>query len=107
MADLGTQIAVAKPVKSACVLAALAASLMLGACAQVIGPMHSVYWWDGNVEDATEWYGHVKTTADRYEALEAHIRQHHPYDTPEIIATPIERGNTAYLTWVAAEARQA
>jgi periplasmic divalent cation tolerance protein len=75
----------------------------LGACAQVVGPIHSTYWWAGKVEDATEWYCHVKTTTDRYDALEAHILDHHPYDTPEIISTPITQGSPAYLAWIQAE----
>jgi periplasmic divalent cation tolerance protein len=77
----------------------------LGACAQVIGPLHSVYRWRGAVEDATEWYCHVKTTGDRYAELAAHIREHHPYDTPEVIATPIEHGDAEYLAWVRRETR--
>jgi periplasmic divalent cation tolerance protein len=45
----------------------------------------------------------IKTTADRYAELESAIRGAHPYELPEIIAVPIERGLTAYLDWVAAE----
>ena len=37
--------------------------------------------------------------------LEAAIRGAHPYELPEIIAVPIERGLTAYLDWVAAETK--
>ncbi len=45
----------------------------------------------------------IKTTRDRYAALEAAIREAHPYELPEIVAVPIERGLPAYLDWVAAE----
>jgi periplasmic divalent cation tolerance protein len=45
----------------------------------------------------------IKTSAERYAALEAAIRAGHPYELPEIIAVPIERGLGAYLDWVAAE----
>lgn len=45
----------------------------------------------------------VKTTAERYDALEAEIRALHPYELPEIIAVPIERGLPAYLQWIADE----
>jgi periplasmic divalent cation tolerance protein len=47
----------------------------------------------------------IKTTAERYAELEAAIRAAHPYELPEIIAVPIERGLTAYLDWVAAETK--
>ena len=42
----------------------------------------------------------IKTTAERYAALEAAIRAGHPYELPEIIAVPIERGLPAYLDWI-------
>ena len=45
----------------------------------------------------------IKTTAERYPALEAAIRAVHPYELPEIIAVPIERGLPAYLAWIGAE----
>jgi periplasmic divalent cation tolerance protein len=45
----------------------------------------------------------IKTTRERYAALEAAIREAHPYELPEIVAVPIERGLPAYLDWVAAQ----
>jgi periplasmic divalent cation tolerance protein len=45
----------------------------------------------------------IKTTHERYAALEQTLRAGHPYELPEIIAVPIERGLPAYLEWVAAE----
>jgi periplasmic divalent cation tolerance protein len=45
----------------------------------------------------------IKTTREAYAALEAEIRAQHPYELPEIIAVPIERGLPAYLDWVADE----
>jgi periplasmic divalent cation tolerance protein len=45
----------------------------------------------------------IKTTRESYAALEAAIREAHPYELPEIVAVPIERGLPAYLDWVAAE----
>ncbi len=71
----------------------------LAACAQVTGPVSSVYRWQGEVETAAEWYCHLKTTAARAPALLARIRELHPYDTPEIIALPAE-ADPAYLRWV-------
>jgi periplasmic divalent cation tolerance protein len=73
------------------------------ACAQVSGPVTSVYRWQGDVEQATEWYCVMKTTGAAYEALAAWIGQHHPYDTPELIATPVVAGAPDYLDWVTAE----
>jgi periplasmic divalent cation tolerance protein len=73
----------------------------LAACAQVVGPVASVYWWQGEVETAGEWYCHLKTTAARVEALMARLRELHPYETPEIVALPMTEGDPSYLRWIA------
>ncbi|WP_149183218.1 divalent-cation tolerance protein CutA [Streptomyces sp. TRM49041] len=75
----------------------------LAACAQVSGPVTSVYRWQGAVETAREWQVLFKTAESRYDALEAYIREYHDYDTPEIIATAVVRGSAGYLEWVARE----
>lgn len=77
----------------------------LGACAQIVGPITSVYRWQGEVRAEHEWRVEVKTTSDRVEALVAHIKANHGYDLPEIIATPINGGSEDYLAWVRAESR--
>ncbi len=77
----------------------------LAACAQVVGPITSTYWWQGAVESAEEWQVLFKTTTDRYAELEAHIRSHHSYQVPEILCTPVSAGNTSYLSWLTAETR--
>ena len=72
----------------------------LAACVQVIGPIKSVYRWQGNVEHADEWLCVIKTTENKFEAAAAAIRQLHPYDCPEVIAVPIVAGSDAYLAWL-------
>ena len=72
----------------------------LAACAQVLGPLSSTYRWEGKVEQALEWYCHVKTTTDRVAALQKRIRELHPYDVPEIIVVPIVGGEAGYLRWI-------
>lgn len=75
----------------------------LAACVNILAPCRSVYRWQGKVEDAEEVPLLIKTTADRYAALEAAIRAQHPYELPEIVAVPVARGLPDYLAWVAAE----
>ncbi|RBQ21716.1 divalent-cation tolerance protein CutA [Spongiactinospora rosea] len=77
----------------------------LAACVQVVGPITSVYRWEGAVEQAREWQLLIKTTCDRFGELEAYIKANHGYDTPEIIATPIVAGSAEYLSWIGAETR--
>jgi periplasmic divalent cation tolerance protein len=77
----------------------------LGACAQIIGPITSMFRWEGEVQTEQEWRVDIKTAADRVEALTEHIKANHGYDVPEVIATPIVGGNADYLSWVSAETR--
>lgn len=79
----------------------------LAACVQVVGPIASTYRWQDAVEQSQEWLCLIKTTAANYAALEAAIRALHPYDVPEIIATPVAAGNPDYLAWVEQETRDA
>lgn len=76
----------------------------LAACVNVLAPCKSVYVWKGSLQRDEEHPLLIKTTAERYPALEAAIRAGHPYELPEIIAVPVERGLPAYLDWVAAQA---
>ena len=77
----------------------------LGACVQVV-PIRSFYVWEGSAQDDPEWQLQIKTSAARLDELVAHLEQHHPYDVPEVIATPIVGGSTAYLSWVDSETRR-
>ncbi|KHF44813.1 divalent cation transporter [Saccharomonospora viridis] len=88
-------------------LAAKAVEARLGACAQIVGPITSVYRWEGSVHTDPEWRVEIKTAADRVDALVEHIKQHHTYDVPEIITTPIVGGSADYLSWVEEETRPA
>lgn len=75
----------------------------LAACVNILAPCRSVYRWNGAVQHDEEVPLLAKTSTERYAALEAAIRSKHPYEVPEIIALPIERGLPAYLAWVAEE----
>ena len=87
-------------------LAAAAVRARLGACAQLIGPITSVFRWEGEVQTEQEWRVEVKAPADRSDALVEQLRRHHSYDVPEVVTTPITGGNPAYLTWLTDETRQ-
>src|ERR671936_2196665 len=77
----------------------------LAACVNILAPCRSVYRWKGAVQHDEEHPMLIKTTRERYAALEAALRAGHPYELPEIIAVPIERGLTAYLEWIGAETK--
>ncbi|MET8847405.1 divalent-cation tolerance protein CutA [Amycolatopsis sp. NPDC004625] len=84
-------------------LAARVVEARLGACAQVVGPITSVYRWDGAVRTGREWRVEIKTTAGRVAELTGRLRQLHGYDLPEVIATPIVGGSAEYLAWLETE----
>ncbi|MFJ8583842.1 divalent-cation tolerance protein CutA [Streptomyces sp. NPDC093595] len=84
-------------------LARGAVEARLAACAQISGPVTSVYHWQNAIETSQEWQVLFKTTEACYASLEAHLTAAHDYDTPEIIATPVVRGSAAYLGWLQRE----
>lgn len=86
-------------------LARVAVENRLAACAQVLSPIRSTYWWEGRVESAQEWMVILKTTAGRVEDLIRRLLAEHSYDTPEVVAVPIVAGHPAYLEWIAEETR--
>lgn len=75
----------------------------LAACAQVLGPVTSAYWWQGKLEEATEWLCILKTRQALFESLEKEIRRAHTYEVPEIVAVPITDGGRDYLEWIREE----
>ncbi len=75
----------------------------LAACVNILAPCRSVYRWKDAIQHDEEHPMLIKTTTERYPALEHALRSAHPYELPEIIALPVDRGLPAYLQWVAAE----
>ncbi len=72
----------------------------LAACVNVIGPVTSIYRWNGKVEQDAEQQLVIKTTIARVEALEARVKALHPYDVPEFLVLSAAGGSDAYLAWV-------
>jgi periplasmic divalent cation tolerance protein len=86
----------------------LADALVAGhvaACVNILAPCRSVYRWEDEVQHDEEHPLLIKTTRERYAALEAAIHAGHPYELPEVIAVPVTAGLPAYLQWVADETR--
>src|SRR5690242_21948671 len=86
-------------------LADLVIGNKLAACVNILAPCRSVYRWKDAVQHDEEHPMLIKTTQERYKALEQAHREGHPYELPEIIAVPIDGGLPAYLDWVAAETK--
>ncbi len=75
----------------------------LAACVQILGPLASYFHWHGKFDSATEYLCLIKSRDDLFVELEKSIISLHPYDVPEILATPITKGGKDYLNWMAAE----
>ena len=75
----------------------------LAACVNLVGPVRSVYRWDGAITKDAELLAIIKTTAARRDALAARLRELHPYQVPELIELAVTGGLPAYLDWVRAE----
>jgi len=71
-----------------------------GACVQILSNMTSAYIWEGKFCVESEASLAIKTTGDRYPALEAKLRQIHPYSEPEIFAISAIACSRSYLDWV-------
>ena len=72
----------------------------LAGCAQITGPITSTFRWQGKVETAEEWVCTAKTSREQLGAIQKLFAAIHPYEVPEVIATPIVDGSEAYLKWL-------
>lgn len=70
------------------------------ACVNVLPGLTSVYRWQGEVEQGAETLLVIKTTRGAYPALQAALRDQHPYELPELVAVPVVSGLPEYLTWL-------
>ena len=70
------------------------------ACVQILPPMKSVYFWEGEVQTDSEHLLLIKTLAEKFDELEKFIQANHSYDVPEIIALAAERISENYFDWM-------
>lgn len=73
------------------------------ACVNLMPAVLSIYRWQGQIEEATEITLVIKTIQRHYDRVQQVILEQHPYELPEIIATPIVAGHAPYLQWIVAE----
>ena len=76
----------------------------LAACVNMLGPIDSIYTWEGKICDEEEVLLIVKTRSSLFESqLIPAVKAVHPYEIPEIIALPVVMGLPSYLDWVLGE----
>ncbi|MGZ8182454.1 MAG: divalent-cation tolerance protein CutA [Methylobacter sp.] len=81
-------------------LARLLVEKNLAACVNILPGLTSIYSWEGQIESVQEHLLLIKSAKTNYQAIEIALFKHHPYEVPEIIAIPVERGLPEYLDWI-------
>jgi periplasmic divalent cation tolerance protein len=81
-------------------LATLLVEQRLAACVNAVGEVTSTYRWQNRVQRDQETLLVIKTTAERFAAVEQAIRAHSKYELPEVLAIPVADGSGAYLDWI-------
>jgi periplasmic divalent cation tolerance protein len=84
-------------------IARAAVAAGLAACGNVHGPITTVYRWQGEIVEGSEWVLYLKTVMANVAALEPLIGAHHSYDLPALLVLPVEGCETRYLDWLAGE----
>ena len=78
-------------------------SAKLAACANILGPCHSIYRWQGEVEEAGEVAALFKTRVGRADELIERLAELHSYDVPAAVVWPIAAALDGYRQWVESE----
>ncbi|MDI9401315.1 MAG: divalent-cation tolerance protein CutA [Limisphaerales bacterium] len=73
------------------------------ACAQILSPIQSRYWWNGEIQTDSELLLIFKLTSKRWELFLDTVLEVHPYEAPEVIALPIKKGHKSYFKWLEKE----
>jgi len=81
-------------------LAQTLVSERLVACANIVGPVRSIYRWRGAIEESREYWMVVKTRRELYSMVERRVRELHSYEVPEILGLEPIAGSSAYLDWI-------
>ena len=84
-------------------LAELLVEARLAACVHVVPGIRSVYRWQGKIQRDEEVQLVIKSEVSRFDAIAALLREHHPYELPEILSVRVDRGSHEYLDWIIRE----
>jgi len=76
------------------------------ACVQCLGPMASIYRWQGQTLRASEWLLLIKTTKGAFPSVCETVQELHSYDVPEVVEMPITHSLEAYGGWVRSNAKR-
>lgn len=63
-------------------------------------PVESFYWWNGKIEQGSEFLLILKSRFRFYQHCEQELKKQHPFETPEIYGISIDKMEAGYLTWM-------
>jgi periplasmic divalent cation tolerance protein len=72
----------------------------LAACVNIVPGLSSVYSWEGALNTDPEVLLLIKTAAEKVSALEARLKELHPYKLPEFVVLEACQVSAAYAEWV-------
>jgi periplasmic divalent cation tolerance protein len=106
MTDKRLMLTTASSREEANTIASELVSRRLAACVNIVGPIASVYHWQGEVERAEEFLLLIKSTEAQFHPIREAINELHSYEVPELISLTIEAGMESYLDWIAVSVRR-
>ncbi len=69
------------------------------ACANIFGPVNSLYHWGGKLVDENEYILLAKTAAADFGKIKKEVEKIHPYSIPCIAKIPVSF-NRKYFAWL-------
>ena len=72
----------------------------LVACMNLLGPIRSFYFWEGQLAESQEVAVLLKTTPEMVPETMKQLQELHSYDVPVILEIPISQVNEIFDTWV-------
>jgi periplasmic divalent cation tolerance protein len=106
MTDKRLMLTTASSSEEANTIATELVSRRLAACVNIVGPISSIYRWQGEVERSEEFLLLIKSTETQTLPIQEAIRELHSYRVPELISLTIDAGLETYLNWIATSVRK-
>ncbi|MGW5520027.1 divalent-cation tolerance protein CutA [Nocardia africana] len=70
------------------------------ACGNIIPGVRSIYQWDGAIQDDRETLAILHTRRSRVDDILTFLKDKHPDETPQVIATEAVQTHPGYREWV-------
>ncbi|KAM4532706.1 protein CutA homolog isoform 1-T1 [Fundulus diaphanus] len=72
----------------------------LAASVNILPRTFTMYYWKGEIQDASEILMLVKTKTSRIQDVVDYVRSIHPYANPEALSFPVGDGSQDYMKWM-------